>query len=161
MPGSVWLLALGLVSKVSSAHRGRYKHILKKHGMFFWSRACTFLLDGGTGRVVNWSNLLFPAYYFWFVRSCEVQDSCKHINSPAPLDNTYSQVNVLLFHFALTLMERYLPGCKIHHLAFQNIPLWISLLLMSGFIEMEIMGTPAGRGRQANVLSPSTLAEMG
>lgn len=58
-------------------------------------------------------------------------------------------------------MERYLPGCKIHHLAFQNIPLWISLLLMPGFIEMEIMGTPAGRGRQANVLSPSTLAEMG
>lgn len=58
-------------------------------------------------------------------------------------------------------MESCLPGCKIHHLAFQNIPLWISLLLMPGFIEMEIMGTPVGRGRQVNVLSPSMLAEMG
>lgn len=58
-------------------------------------------------------------------------------------------------------MESCLPGCKIHHLAFQNIPLWISLLLMPSFIEMEIMGTPAVRGRQVNVLSPSMLAEMG
>lgn len=115
----------------------------------------------GAGRIVNWSNLLFPAYCFCSVRSCGAQASRKHINSPAPQDNTYSQVNVLFFHFLLTLMEGCLPGCKIHHLAFQNIPLWISLLLMPGFIEMEIMGTPVGRGSQVNALSLSMLAEMG
>jgi len=32
---------------------------------------------------------------------------------------------------------------------------------MSGFIEMEIIGTPVGRGRQVNALNPAMLAEMG
>lgn len=58
-------------------------------------------------------------------------------------------------------MESCLPGCKTNHLAFQNIPLWISLLVMLGFIEMEIMGTPVGRGKPVNVLNPAILAEMG
>lgn len=57
-------------------------------------------------------------------------------------------------------MENCLPKCKIHHLAFQNTPLWISLLLI-GFIEMKIMDIPAGRGREGNVWNPSPVAEMG